>query len=76
MAVLNSGTIIAVAEETVLGGGKVAAWVDADVISCQDDSGLTPAIESLEREQTLMGALLNVQQLQGKKVQVVQLIWN
>ena len=49
MAVLNSGTIIAVAEETVLGGGKVAAWVDADVISCQDDSGLTPAIESLER---------------------------
>ena len=49
MAVLNSGTIIAVAEETVLGGGKATAWADIDVISCQDDSGLTPAIESLER---------------------------
>lgn len=49
MAVLNSGTIIAVAEETVLGAGKATAWVDGDVISCQDDSGLTPAIESLER---------------------------
>ena len=34
MAVLNSGTIIAVAEETVLGGGKATAWADIDVISC------------------------------------------
>ena len=49
MAVLNSGTIIAVAEEAVIGGGKATAWADADVISCQDDSGLTPSIESLER---------------------------
>ena len=49
MAVLNSGTIIAVAEETVIGAGKATAWADVDVISCQDDSGLIPAVESLER---------------------------
>ena len=38
MAVLNSGTIIAVAEETVLGGGKATAWADIDVISFKNIS--------------------------------------
>lgn len=66
MAVLNSGTILAVAEETVVGGGKVAAWANADVVPFQDDSGLTPATESLERS-NFNGSFINCQALSGNE---------
>jgi len=66
MAVLNSGTILAVAEETVIGGGKATAWANGDVIPFQDDSGLTPATESLERS-TFNGSFINCQALSGNE---------
>lgn len=66
MAVLNSGTILAVAEETVVGGGKVAAWANADVVPFQDDSGLTPATESIERS-NFNGSFINCQSLTGNE---------
>lgn len=66
MAVLNSGTILAVAEETVVGGGKVAAWANADVVPFQDDSGLTPATESIERS-NFNGSFINCQALSGNE---------
>lgn len=66
MAILNSGTIIAVAEETVIGGGKATAWVNGDVVPFQDDSGLTPATESIERS-NFNGSFINCQALSGNE---------
>lgn len=50
MAVLlNLGTVIAVGfEQSGIGSGK-ATWADTDVVAFNDDSGLTPAVESLTR---------------------------
>ena len=50
MALLNKGTVIALAEETVIGAGKATAYVAGDVISFNSDSGMTVATSLLERD--------------------------
>lgn len=67
MAVLNTGTIIGVAEELTIGAGKATAWVDADVVNgLGEDSGMTPAVESLERA-NFNGSYLNCKALTGNE---------
>ena len=48
MAILNLGTVIAVAKETAI-GVPVTTFSDSDVISFNDGSGLTPSSEVLSR---------------------------
>lgn len=64
MALLNSGTIIAIDEETVIGAGQSGVWIDGDVVPFQDDSGLTPATASLERN-NFNGSFIACQSLAG-----------
>jgi hypothetical protein len=52
MAILNLGTVIAVAKETAI-GVPVTNWTDDLVVSLNDGSGLTPSSEVLNRN--LMG---------------------
>ena len=67
MAVLNTGTIIGVAEELTIGAGKATAWADADVVNgLGEDSGMTPAVESLERA-NFNGSYLNCKALTGNE---------
>lgn len=49
MALKNLGTVIAIDEEVSIGAGQGGAWVAGDVVSFNDDSGLTPAVTTLER---------------------------
>jgi hypothetical protein len=49
MALLNNGTIIAVAEEATIGAGKGSAWASTDVIPFKDDSSLAPSTEFTNR---------------------------
>lgn len=63
MAILNLGTVIAVAKETAI-GVPVATWVDSNVVSFNDGSGLTPATEVLERN-LLNGSFLACPSLSG-----------
>lgn len=67
MAVLNTGTIIAVAEEVNIGEGKATAWANTDVVSgLAEDSGLTPTVESLERK-NFNGSFLDCKSLSGNE---------
>lgn len=67
MSVLNTGTIIGVAEELTIGAGKATAWLDADVVNgLGEDSGMTPAVESLERA-NFNGSYLNCKALTGNE---------
>jgi len=66
MALLNSGTVILVDEEATIGAGQGATWLDTDAIPFQDDSGLTPATESLER-QNFNGSFLACKSLTGNE---------
>lgn len=63
---LNLGTIIAVAEETTIGGGKATAWADTDVVSFNDDSGLTPATDSITRN-VFNGSFIACKSLTGQE---------
>lgn len=66
MPLLNNGTIIAIDEETVIGQGQSGVWVDTDVVPFQDDSGLTPATDSLERN-NFNGSFISCQALSGNE---------
>ena len=62
---LNNGTIIAVAEEVAIGAGKATAWANIDVVNgLADDSGLTPAVESLTRN-NFNGSFIECKSLTG-----------
>lgn len=64
MGLLNSGTIIAIDEETTIGNGQTGVWTDSDVVIFQDDSSLTPATASLERN-NFNGSFVSCQSLSG-----------
>lgn len=49
MALLQKGTIFAVATEDTIGAGKATAWANSDVVGVNEDSSLTPTTESIER---------------------------
>lgn len=67
MAVLHTGTITAVAEELTIGAGKATAWANADVVNgLSEDSGLTPAVESLERN-NFNGSFISCKSLTGNE---------
>ena len=63
MAILNLGTVIAVAKETAI-GVPVTTWTDDLVVSLNDGSGLTPSSEVLERN-LLAGSFLKCASLSG-----------
>lgn len=65
MAVLLSmSNVIAIAEETTIGGGKSTAWASTDVVSLNADSSMSPATESIERN-LLNGSFLACKSLTG-----------
>ena len=66
MALLNTESIIGVAEEANIGGGHQSTWADTDVVPFMDDSGLTPATESLERS-NFNGSFINCPALTGNE---------
>lgn len=66
MAILNSGTVILVDEEATIGAGQGGTWLNTDAVPFQDDSGLTPATESLER-QNFNGSFLSCKSLTGNE---------
>ena len=63
MAILNLGTVIAVAKETAI-GVPVTNWADNHVISLNDGSGLTPSSEVLSRT-LLNGSYISCPSLSG-----------
>ena len=63
MAILNLGTVIAVAKETAI-GVPVTNWADNMVVSLNDGSGLTPSSEVLERN-LLAGSYIKCASLSG-----------
>ena len=63
MAILNLGTVIAVAKETAI-GVPVTTWADNHVISLNDGSGLTPSSEVLSRT-LLNGSFISCPSLSG-----------
>ena len=63
MAILNLGTVIAVAKETAI-GVPVTNWTDNHVISLNDGSGLTPSSEVLSRT-LLNGSYISCPSLSG-----------
>ena len=63
MAILNLGTVIAVAKETAI-GVPVTTFSDSDVVSFSDGSGMTPSSEVLERN-LLNGSYLSCPSLSG-----------
>ena len=63
MAILNLGTVIAVAKETAI-GVPVTTFSDSDVISFNDGSGLTPSSEVLSRT-LLNGSYISCPSLSG-----------
>lgn len=63
MAILNLGTVIAVAKETAI-GVPVTNWTDDLVVSLNDGSGLTPSSEVLERN-LLAGSYIKCASLSG-----------
>ena len=63
MAILNLGTVIAVAKETAI-GVPVTTFSDSDVISFNDGSGLTPSSEVLSRT-LLNGSFISCPSLSG-----------
>ena len=63
MAILNLGTVIAVAKETAI-GVPVTTFSDSDVISFNDGSGMTPSSEVLSRT-LLNGSFINCPSLSG-----------
>ena len=63
MAILNLGTVIAVAKETAI-GVPVTNWADNHVISLNDGSGLTPSSEVLTRT-LLNGSFISCPSLSG-----------
>lgn len=64
MSLQNKGTVIALDEETVIGGGQSGTWVATDVVGFNDDSGLTPATSVLERN-TFNNSFIMCQSLAG-----------
>lgn len=65
MALLNKGTVIAIDEEVVIGAGQAGTWLATDVVSFNDDSGLTPATATLERN-VMNSSFLGCQGLAGQ----------
>lgn len=63
MAILNLGTVIAVAKETAI-GVPVTNWTDDLVVSLNDGSGLTPSSEVLSRT-LLNGSYISCPSLSG-----------
>ena len=63
MAILNLGTVIAVAKETAI-GVPVTTFSDSDVVSFNDGSGLTPSSEVLSRT-LLNGSYISCPSLSG-----------
>ena len=63
MAILNLGTVIAVAKETAI-GVPVTNWTDDMVVSFNDGSGLTPSSEVLSRT-LLNGSFISCPSLSG-----------
>ena len=63
MAILNLGTVIAVAKETAI-GVPVTNWGDNHVISFNDGSGMTPSSEVLSRT-LLNGSYISCPSLSG-----------
>ena len=61
----NLGTVIAIDEEVSIGAGQGGAWVAGDVVSFNDDSGLTPAVTTLERA-VFNGSYVGCQALSGE----------
>ena len=63
MAILNLGTVIAVAKETAI-GVPVTNWTDDMVVSFNDGSGITPSSEVLSRT-LLNGSYISCPSLSG-----------
>ena len=63
MAILNLGTVIAVAKETAI-GVPVTTFSDSDVVSFNSGSGLTPSSEVLSRS-LLNGSYISCPSLSG-----------
>ena len=63
MAILNLGTVIAVAKETAI-GVPVTNWTDDLVVSFNDGSGMTPSSEVLSRT-LLNGSYISCPSLSG-----------
>lgn len=61
----NLGTVIAIDEEVSIGAGQGGTWLAGDVVSFNDDSGLTPATSSIERN-TFSGSFIMCQSLSGE----------
>lgn len=61
----NLGTVIAIDEEVSIGAGQGGTWLATDVVSFNDDSGLTPATSTLERN-VLNGSYLACLSLSGE----------
>ena len=61
----NLGTVIAIDEEVSIGAGQGGTWLAGDVVSFNDDSGLTPATSTLERN-VLNGSYLACLSLSGE----------
>lgn len=65
MAILNLGTVIAVAKETAI-GVPVTNWTDDLVVSFSDGSGMTPSSEVLDRA-LLNGSFIKCASLSGSQ---------
>ena len=61
----NLGTVIAIDEEVSIGAGQGGTWLASDVVSFNDDSGLTPTTSLLERN-LFNGSFLQCQALAGE----------
>lgn len=65
MSLKNGGTVIAIDEELSIGAGQGGTWVQTDVVAFNDDSGLTPATSTIERN-TFNGSFIACQGLAGE----------
>lgn len=63
---LSLGNIFAVDEEAVIGQGQPSTWEDADVVSFNSDSSMTPATETIERN-LFNGSFIACQSLTGNE---------
>jgi len=61
----NLGTVIAIDEEVSIGAGQGGTWLAGDVVSFNDDSGLTPAVTTLERN-VFNGSYISCASLAGE----------
>lgn len=66
MALLQKGTIFTIDVETTIGAGQSGAWANGDVVSLNEDSSMTPATESIERN-VLSGSFLACPSLAGNE---------